>query len=151
MNSFIRSLLIGIGTLSIALGVLGIFLPIMPTTPFLLLGGACYMRSSQKLYNRLLENKWLGRYLRDYYEKRGIPLHAKIISITFMWLTMGISMFFFAKILWMRIILLSIAIGVTGFLLSQKTLKRNSDDEVTEVDKVEISGRLNDVEARKVR
>ena len=143
MNSIIRSLLIGIGTLSIALGVIGIFLPVMPTTPFLLLGGACYMRSSKKLYNRLLENKWLGRYLRDYYEKRGIPLHAKVISITFMWLTMGTSFFFFTKILWMRIALVSIAVGVTGFLLSQKTLK-HTPDEITEVRKLETSRKLNE-------
>lgn len=150
VNSIVRSLLIGIGTLSIALGVIGIFLPVMPTTPFLLLGGACYMRSSEKLYNRLLENKYLGHYLRDYYEKRGIPLHAKVVSIVFMWITMSISMFFFAKILWLRVILLAIAIGVTIFLVSQKTLK-NTLDEKIQGNRTKTSERINEVESRQVR
>jgi uncharacterized protein len=127
VNSIKRTFLIGIGTLSIALGVIGIFLPVLPTTPFLILAGACYMRSSKKLYKQLIENIWIGHYLRNYYEKRGIPLHAKVVSISFLWITMGISMFFFVKIFWMRIILLSIGAGITVFLLSQKTLMSNSN------------------------
>lgn len=126
MNSVIKSFLIGVGTLSIALGILGIFLPVLPTTPFLLLSGACYMRSSENLYHRLINNKWLGHYILDYNEKRGIPLRAKVISVSLLWFSIGISVIFFVKILWLRIILFFVAIGVTGFLLSQKTLKRDS-------------------------
>lgn len=127
MNSIVKSFLIGFGTLSIALGILGIFLPVLPTTPFLLLGAACYMRSSKKLYHRLLENKWLGHYIKDYYEKRGIPVRAKVISITFLWLTMSFSIIFI-KIFWLRNVLFLIGIGVTAFLLSRKTLKLNSEE-----------------------
>lgn len=121
MNFIVRSFLIGVGTLSIALGVLGIFLPLLPTTPLLLLGAACYFRSSETLYNRLLANKWLGRYIKDFYEGRGIPLRAKIISITFLWLTMGITILFFVQVFWLRVILFLIGVGVTVFLLLQKT------------------------------
>lgn len=123
MKSMMKSILIGIGTLSVVFGVIGLFLPVIPTTPFLLLAGACYMRSSEKHHKRLLENKWLGPYLRDYYENKGIPLYAKIVSISFLWISLTVSMVFFAKILWVRIILIGIGSGVTIFLLRQKTKK----------------------------
>lgn len=90
----LKSILIGVGTLSVVLGVIGIFLPIIPTTPFVLLAGACYMRSSEKHHKRLMENPWLGPYLKDYYEDKGIPLHAKLLSITLLWLSMTASMVF---------------------------------------------------------
>lgn len=123
MKSVVKSILVGIGTLSVFLGVIGLFLPIMPTTPFLLLAGACYMRSSEKHHKRLIENKWLGPYLRDYYENKGIPLHAKILSIFFLWISLTVSMVFFAKFLWARLIMIVVGLGVTAFLLMQKTKK----------------------------
>jgi uncharacterized protein len=126
MKSILNSFLIGLGTLCVVLGVIGIFLPLVPTTPFILLAAACYMRSSEKHHQRLLQHRWVGRYLRDYHEKKGIPLHAKIISIMFMCFTTSISMLFFVKIFWGRIILLLVALGVIGFLLLQKTLKPDS-------------------------
>lgn len=135
MKSIMKSILIGVGTLSIVFGVIGLFLPIIPTTPFLLLAGACYMRSSEKHHKRLLENKWLGPYLKDYYEDKGIPLYAKIISISFLWVSLSVSMVFFAKTLWVRIILIGIGAGVTIFLLRQKTKKpevlENTYDEIS--------------------
>lgn len=132
MKSVINYILIGVGTLSIALGVLGIFLPLLPTTPFLLLGAACYMRGSKRLYDRLLANPMLGQYIRDYQEKRGIPLRVKVISIAALWATMGFTMIFFMKLLWLRLILLTIATGVTTFLLAQKTRMPDSDELIQE-------------------
>jgi hypothetical protein len=127
MKSIVNYILIGVGTLSIVLGILGIFLPLLPTTPLLLLGAACYMRGSKRLYDRLLANKWLGGYIRDYHENKGIPLRAKVVSIAALWVTMGFSIFFLIKFFWLRLILLAIAIGVTTFLLSQKTRISDSD------------------------
>ena len=65
-NRLLKSVLISIGTLSVFLGFLGIFIPLLPTTPFLLLAAACYIRSSDRFYQWLIDNKWLGRYIRDY-------------------------------------------------------------------------------------
>ena len=61
-----------------ALGIAGIFLPLLPTTPFLLLAAACYVRSSPRLYRWLMNHRWTGEYIRDYREKRGLPLRTKI-------------------------------------------------------------------------
>lgn len=75
------------GTLSLALGIIGIFLPLLPTTPFLLLTAALYVRSSPRLYNRLLHHKYLGSYIRNFRENKAIPLRAKIISVSLIWIT----------------------------------------------------------------
>ena len=77
-----KYLLIILGSLSLALGVIGIFLPVLPTTPFLLLSAALYVRSSEKLYQWLINQKYLGTYIRNFREHHAIPLRAKIISIT---------------------------------------------------------------------
>ncbi|MGI1657836.1 MAG: YbaN family protein [Desulfitobacterium sp.] len=116
-----KTLLIGVGTISVVLGVIGIFLPLIPTTPFVLLAGACYLRSSEKHHQRLLANPWLGPYLKDYYEDKGIPLRAKIISIALLWLSLSASMFFLIELFWVRILLGAIGVGVTIYILSQKT------------------------------
>ncbi|EHL06976.1 MULTISPECIES: YbaN family protein [Desulfitobacterium] len=117
-----KMMLIGIGTLCVVLGIIGVFLPVVPTTPFLLLAGACYMRSSPRLHKRLLASKWLGSYLKDYYENKGMTLHAKAVSISCLWLSLTISMFF-VEIIGVRLLLLGIGLAVTLFLLSRKTKK----------------------------
>jgi len=80
-NKFLRYLLIIAGTIFLGFGVIGIFLPILPTTPFLLLAAVCYARSSQRFYNWLMNNKWFGNYIKNYYGGRGVPLKFKILSI----------------------------------------------------------------------
>ena len=74
MNKVFRSLLLIVGTLSAVLGTLGIFVPILPTTPFLLLAAYCYARSSEHFYQRLLANRWFGEYIRNYREVGGVAL-----------------------------------------------------------------------------
>nr|WP_207726892.1 YbaN family protein [Anaerosolibacter carboniphilus] len=119
----IKGTLIVIGTLSIVLGVVGIFLPLLPTTPFLLLGSACYIRSSEKLYKWLIEHKKFGIYIRNYQEKRGIPLKIKIFSIGSLWLSIGYSALFIVSSIMIKLLLFTIAVGVTIHILSLKTLK----------------------------
>ena len=108
---------------SLALGILGIFLPLLPTTPFLLLTAALYFKSSPRLYNWLLNQKHLGPYIRNFRENKAIPLRAKIISISLMWITMLYCVFFIVPYIWVKVILLIIAAGVTYHILSFKTLK----------------------------
>jgi uncharacterized membrane protein YbaN (DUF454 family) len=119
-----RWALILAGNFFVALGILGIFFPLLPTTPFLLLAAACYFRSSEKFYNRLINNKWLGNYIKNYREKKIIPLKVKVLSLSFLWLTIGYSVFFIVNIFLLRVILILIAIGVTIHVLSIRTLKR---------------------------
>ena len=109
--------LIAIGSLSLVLGVLGIFLPLLPTTPFLLLSAALFARSSDRFYQWLIYNKLLGRYIRDYREGRGIPLGAKIIAISLVWITIGYAVFYLVAPVWFRILLLLIALTVSIHLL----------------------------------
>ena len=118
-----RWVLIIVGSFFAGLGILGIFLPLLPTTPFLLLAAACYIRSSERLYNWLLNNKWIGRYIKNYLEGRGVPLKSKVLSISALWITIGYSVFFVVNIFSVRVILILIAIGVTMHLLSIRTLK----------------------------
>ena len=77
-----KALYILFGTLSLILGIIGIFLPLLPTTPFLLLTAALYVRSSPRLYNWLLHQKYLGNYIRNFRENKAIPLRAKIVSVS---------------------------------------------------------------------
>lgn len=114
--------LIILGSLAVFLGVLGIFIPLLPTTPFLLLAASCFIRSSARLHTWLLSNRWFGEYIKNYYEHRGIPRKTKIFAITILWLSIGSSILFFVSHTIIRILLLMIAVGVTIHLLHLTTL-----------------------------
>ncbi len=123
-NKFFRYSLIFAGTIFLGLGVIGIFLPILPTTPFLLLAAACYARSSQRFYNWLINNKWFGNYIKNYHEGRGIPLKFKIFTIFLLWITILFSIYYVIDNFWFEVILFIIAIGVTIHIITLKTLKQ---------------------------
>jgi uncharacterized membrane protein YbaN (DUF454 family) len=111
-----------LGIISLGLGVLGIFLPILPTTPFLLLSAFLFARSSQRLHAWLLNHKILGKYIRNFLQEKAIPLHIKIYSISVLWLTIICSITFAASgKLWLQILLAAVAVGVTIHILSYKT------------------------------
>jgi len=112
-SKFLRVILIILGTVSVLLGLIGIVLPLLPTTPFLLLGAAIYAKSSDKFYNWLIENRLFGSYIKNYREGRGIPLRVKISAIFFLWITILITAIFFVPILAVKILLVLIAIGVS--------------------------------------
>ena len=112
------------GSVSLALGVLGIFIPLLPTTPFLLLSAFCYFRGSPRLYDRLIRDKYLGPYIRNFRENKAIPLRGKILCMIFLWGTILYCIFFVAVFLWLRILLLAVALGVSWHVLSYKTLQR---------------------------
>ncbi|MDH0749240.1 YbaN family protein [Pseudomonas sp. GD03842] len=118
----VRLLLLGIGWLSIALGVIGIFLPVLPTTPFLLLAAACFARSSPRFYQWLVNHPRLGPWIRGYLSGNGMPLKAKVYAIGLMWVSIGVSCWLVPSI-WARVFMLVSAVGVTVFILRQKTLR----------------------------
>ncbi|MBI9051598.1 MAG: YbaN family protein [Anaerolineaceae bacterium] len=127
MKSIKRNLLIICGTLFIALAIVGILFPILPTTPFLLLAAYCYGRSSKRFYDWLMNNRVFGTYIRNYRAGLGIPLKQKIFSITLLWVSIGYSVIFVVDMWWLRILLLGIAVGVTIHLVSIKTYKAESE------------------------
>ena len=116
-------MLIAAGSLFVGLAILGIFLPLLPTTPFLLLAAACYARSSRRFYNWLLNNRWFGNYIKNYREKKGVPLRVKLLSISLLWITILFSVAFVVDIFLVRIILILIAVSVTVHILRIRTLR----------------------------
>jgi uncharacterized membrane protein YbaN (DUF454 family) len=124
-DSIKKGLLVILGTLFLVLGIIGIFIPLLPTTPFLLLAAACYIRGSKKFYDRLIKNKLLGEYIKNYQEGRGVPINVKIISIFFLWITIIFSTLIIISDILIRIILFVIAIGVTIHIITIKTLEKN--------------------------
>lgn len=120
-----RIFLIAIGSLALGLGILGIFLPLLPTTPLLLLAAACYIRSSKRLYNWLITNKRFGPYIRNYREGNGIPLKAKVVGVTLLWISMLFTVICVVPFITVKILLLGIAAYFTYFILKQKTLHQN--------------------------
>jgi len=112
------------GTISLGLGAIGIILPILPTTPFLLLSATCYYKGSERMHRWLLNNKLFGNYIRNYKEGKGIPLKGKIIALFLLWTTICYSTLFLVNILVIQIILFAVAIAVTAHVVTIPTFRR---------------------------
>ena len=121
-NKTVRYLLLIPGTISLAFGIIGIVIPLLPTTPFLLLTALCYARGSQKAYHWLIHNRWFGQYIKNYQEGKGIPLKVKIFTILLLWITIIISINLI-NIYWVTLLLLLIATVVTTHIILIKTKK----------------------------
>lgn len=122
-----RALLLAGGAMALGLGVLGVFLPLLPTTPFLLLAAACFARSSRRFHDWLLGHRVLGRYIRDYREGRGMPLRAKIVALALLWGSIGSSALLVVELLWVRLLLAAIAVAVTVHLVRLPTSTRRGE------------------------
>lgn len=116
-NIILKPLLTTVGLLSTALGVIGIFVPLLPTVPLLLLAAACFARSSERFHSWLLGHPSLGPMIRDFLDGQGIPLRTKIISISMLWISISISVLLLIPLLWVDIFLIAIALCVTIYLL----------------------------------
>jgi hypothetical protein len=122
-NALKRYALISAGLASTALGVAGIFIPLLPTTPFLLLAAACFLRSSDSLYEKLVTHRLLGEYIRNYSEKRAVALRTKITAIALLWLSIGYSVIYIVNVIYIKVILLLIAACVTAHLVRLNTIR----------------------------
>jgi len=111
------------GLLALALATAGIFLPLLPTTPFLLLAAACFFRSSERLYNWLIAHKHFGRMIRQYREHHAISRRARLATLALLWVTLAFSGLVALEAPWARILLLAVGVGVSLHLLRMKTLK----------------------------
>jgi uncharacterized membrane protein YbaN (DUF454 family) len=119
------------GTICVVLGAIGIVLPILPTTPFLLAAAACYYKSSERMHRWLLNNKWFGEYIRNYTEGKGLTKKTKITAFTVLWATIGFSTVFMldsllpaALVLPMQIAMVAMAIAVSAHILRLPTFRK---------------------------
>ena len=110
-----RWLLIGAGTFFFGMAILGVFVPLLPSTPFVLLAAACYVRSSETLYQKLQSNRWTGPAIRNFHEGKGMPRRAKITTVFILWSSLIISAVF-VDLFWVRMILLAVGVGVSLFV-----------------------------------
>lgn len=121
-NPALKVLLNVAGTVSLGLGILGVFLPLLPATPFLLLASACYLRGSERLHRKLMESRVLGSYIRNFQRGRGIPLRAKVLTIALLWASLLFSIYS-VDILAVDLMLCLCGVTSSLLILRMKTLK----------------------------
>ena len=122
-NKLVRVLFFIAGTITLVLGAVGIVLPVLPTTPFLLLALACYLRSSERMTSWMLNNRYFGKYIRNYNEGKGIPLKTKLFALTILWTAIVYSAVFVIPLLIAQIILFAVAAAVTIHLVRLPTYR----------------------------
>ncbi len=123
-NRLKKGLFVVAGSIFLALGCVGIVLPILPTTPFLLLAAACYYKGSERMHRWMLNNRWFGDYIRNYKEGRGLPLKTKIFTLALLWIFISYSAFFVVSMFVIQVVLFAIAVGVSIHLITLPTLKQ---------------------------
>lgn len=122
-NPLVRGALVTLGVVSLVTGVVGIFLPLIPTTGPLLLAAVCFDRSSPRFHAWLMNNRYLGGYIRNYREGRGLPMMQKVCTIGLLWTTITLSIVFAVNAWWGRALLAAVAIGVTWHVASLPTYR----------------------------
>jgi uncharacterized membrane protein YbaN (DUF454 family) len=122
-HPLLRYGLLVIGWLSLVLGVIGIFLPLLPTTPFILLAAACFLRSSDRLYRWLVSHPRLGPYIEGYLQGKGVPRRAKISALLLMWPSLLITAFVLLDNQMVRVILPLVGVATSLYILRQPTLE----------------------------
>lgn len=122
---FKRRLLLILGTAFVVIGIIGVVIPVLPTTPFLLLAAACYIRSSERFYCWLVNNRFCGAYITNYLEGRGMSLQVKVFTVLLLWTAIITSIFVTAPNLAVKIVLIVVALGVTAHIIFIKTRKKD--------------------------
>jgi uncharacterized membrane protein YbaN (DUF454 family) len=123
LSSATRWFLLVSGFIAVALGVIGIFLPVLPTVPFLLLAAACFTRSSDKFYRWLIDHAHLGPMVQPYLDGEGLKRSTKGKAIGLVWISITISVILLSDRFWLQAVLIVIALGVTVYLLRLPTLE----------------------------
>lgn len=119
----VRNLLLALGCVSLAVGVIGIFLPLIPTTGPLLLAAVCFDRSSPRFHSWLMNSRYLGGYIRNYQEGRGLPMMQKVCTIGLLWTSISLSIVFAVSAWWGRALLAAIAVAVTAHIVTLPTCR----------------------------
>jgi uncharacterized membrane protein YbaN (DUF454 family) len=137
-RKIVRTLWFIAGTICVVLGAIGIVLPILPTTPFLLAAAACYYKSSEKMHRWLLNNKWFGEYIRNYTEGKGLTKKTKITALTVLWATIIFSTFFMLHrllppnlVLPLQFVMIAVAVAVSFHILRLPTFRKPKENAST--------------------
>ncbi|MBD3385244.1 DUF454 family protein [candidate division KSB1 bacterium] len=126
MTALKKGMLALIGIVSVGLGLIGIVVPLLPTTPFLLLAAVCFARSSERLYTWLINHRWFGAYIRNYRDHRAVSRQVKISTLILLWATIAYAVIGVVDLWYVRLLLLLVALGVTVHILKLKTLTQES-------------------------
>jgi hypothetical protein len=122
-----RIALVAAGSLALALGALGVFLPLLPTTPLLLLAAFCYARGSHRFHAWLTERSPFAGYISAYRDGRGVPVLQKVLTLVALWGTITATALLAVERVWLRLVLLAVAAGVTVHVLSLPVRRRRTD------------------------
>ena len=124
-QKMMRGVYIIVGTIALILGAIGVFLPVIPTTPFIILAAACYLRGSDRLHAWILSSRWFGATIKNYQAGRGLTRDTKLRAISMMWVMILISAWFFVSSLFVRVAMICVSIGVTVYLVRLPTLGKS--------------------------
>lgn len=130
MKRIKQALFIFLGTVTLIIGSIGIILPVLPTTPFLLLSAFFYLRSSERLYEWLINHRILGLYVRSYIKYRAISPKTKVFALSTLWITIILSLVFFIHKTFVRVVILIAATTVTFHILSLKTMDKEDMEKI---------------------
>ena len=119
-----KGLFVALGSISLSLGCVGIVLPILPTTPFLLLSAACYYKGSERMHRWILNNRWFGSYIRNYKEGKGLSLKAKVFTLALLWIAISYSILSIVSVPIIQVILFAVAVGVSLHIATLPTYKQ---------------------------
>lgn len=126
MTNHVKNILfIVAGILSVVVGTIGAFVPLLPTVPFLLLAAYFFAKSSPRLYTWLHTNRWFGKTLTDYREGKGVPVKVKVYSVVLLWLVVGYSLVNMIESTAGKVIMFVVGIGVTIHLIMLKSYKKH--------------------------
>ncbi|MDX1506228.1 MAG: YbaN family protein [Spongiibacter sp.] len=120
-NPLVRYSLLALGWLSFVLGMIGLLLPVVPTSPFLILSAACFLRSSPRFYHWLVNHRWFGIYVRYYLEGKGMPRRVKFLVLGMLWVMILSSALVIVRIPWVTLVMCSIAGLVSVYILRLPT------------------------------
>lgn len=127
LSSYLKLMcFIVLGWFFVILAILGVFLPLLPTTPFLLLAAFFFSRSSKRFHDWLINHPWFGDYIKNFQEGRGLTLKSKIVSVLMIWLSIGSTALLVVSAIWLKLLLLVIAVGVSSYLISRPTYIKDS-------------------------
>ncbi len=124
-GKMMRGIYVIVGTIALVIGAIGIFLPVIPTTPLVILAAACYYRGSERLHAWILSSRWFGETIKNYQAGRGLTRDTKVRAISMMWAGILISTWFFVSNLFVRVAMIGVAIVVTVYLVRLPTLEKN--------------------------
>jgi len=127
-SRLVRGLFLLVGGLAFASGVAGIFLPLLPATPLLILAAACFARAHQPFHDWMLRHRWIGPMLHDWYVHRSLPYGTKTVAIVTMLLSFGLSIALFVRPTWLKVVLGLVALGLSVWLYRIPSRPRRARD-----------------------